>query len=93
MASWVTAFGGPWYCYWGDISNSRTRGKRIDLTSIEHHNEIMKLLESLMADKEALRKSNTELQELLSESRETLQALQEEEGERLASSPEGGIGM
>jgi len=53
----------------------------------------MKLLESLMADKEALRKSNTELQELLSESRETLQALQEEEGERLASSPEGGIGM
>ncbi|KAH9960468.1 hypothetical protein BC827DRAFT_1207953 [Russula dissimulans] len=65
---------------------------RIDLTSIEHHNEITKLLESLVADKEALRKSNTELQELLSESREALQALQEEEGERLASSPEGGIG-
>jgi hypothetical protein len=50
----------------------------------------MKLLESLVADKEALRKSNVELQDLLSESREALQALQEEAGERLASSPEGG---
>lgn len=45
----------------------------------------MKLLETLVADKEALRKSNVELQDLLSESRETLQALQEEAGERLAS--------
>ena len=43
----------------------------------------MKLLESLVADKEALRKSNVELQDLLSESRETLQALQEEAGERV----------
>jgi hypothetical protein len=50
----------------------------------------MKLLESLVADKEALKKSNVELQHLLSESREALQALQEEAGERLASSPEGG---
>jgi hypothetical protein len=38
-----------------------------------------------MADKEALRKSNVELQDLLSESREALQALQEEAAERLAS--------
>jgi hypothetical protein len=51
----------------------------------------MKLLESLVADKEALRKSNIELQELLSESREALQVLQEEAGERLASSPEGSM--
>jgi hypothetical protein len=50
----------------------------------------MKLLESLVADKEALRKSNIELQELLSDSREALQALQEEAGERLVSSLEGG---
>lgn len=51
----------------------------------------MRLLESLVADREALRKSNVELQELLSESRETQQALQEEAQERLASSPEGGV--
>ena len=44
-----------------------------------------------MADKEALRKSNVELQELLSESREALQVLQEESGGRLVSSPEGGV--
>jgi hypothetical protein len=44
-----------------------------------------------VADKEALKKSNIELQELLSESREALQVLQEEAGERLASSPEGGV--
>ena len=50
----------------------------------------MKLLESLVADKEALRKSNVELQDLLSESREALQALQEEAGERLASSQQVG---
>ena len=49
----------------------------------------MKLLESLVADKEALRKSNVELQGLLSDSREALQVLQEEAGERLVSSPEG----
>jgi len=51
----------------------------------------MKLLESLVADKEALRKSNAELQDLLSESREALQALQEEAGERLVSSTTGRI--
>jgi hypothetical protein len=50
----------------------------------------MKLLESLVADKEALRKSNIELQDLLSESREALQALQEEADERLASRQEAG---
>ncbi len=44
-----------------------------------------------MADKEALRKNNVELQELLSGSREALQVLQEEVGERLASSPEGSM--
>ncbi len=54
---------------------------------MEQHDEVMKLLESLVADKEALEKSNAELQELLSESREALDALQEEAGERLASSP------
>ncbi|KAI9508672.1 hypothetical protein F5148DRAFT_979510 [Russula earlei] len=59
---------------------------RVDLTSIEHHDEIMKLLESLVAEKEALRKSNVELHELLSESREALQTLQEE---RLASPDDG----
>ncbi|KAI0306900.1 hypothetical protein B0F90DRAFT_1622869 [Multifurca ochricompacta] len=60
---------------------------QVDLTPIEHHDEVMKLLESLVADKEALKKSNTELQDLLSESREALHALQEEAGERLASPP------
>ena len=66
-------------------------GKSVDLaSSIEHHDEIMKLLESLVADKEALRKSNVELQDLLSEAREALQALQEEAGERLASSQQVG---
>lgn len=57
---------------------------------MEQHDEVMKLLESLVADKEALEKSNAELQVLLSESREALDALQEEAGERLASSPGSG---
>jgi hypothetical protein len=50
----------------------------------------MRLVESLVADKEVLRKSNVELQNLLSESREALQTLQEEAGERLGSSQEPG---
>jgi hypothetical protein len=58
---------------------------------VEHHDEIMKLLESLVADKEALQKSNTELQELLSESREAIHMLQEEAEELLAGSPGGGM--
>ena len=57
---------------------------------MEQHDEVMKLLESLVADKEALEKSNAELQELLSASREALDALKEEAGERLASSPGNG---
>ncbi|KAI9467291.1 hypothetical protein BJY52DRAFT_1220021 [Lactarius psammicola] len=63
---------------------------RVNLTSMEQHDEVMKLLESLVADKEVLEKSNAELQELLSESREALDALKEEAGERLASSPGSG---
>ncbi|KAH8982398.1 hypothetical protein EDB92DRAFT_1952297 [Lactarius akahatsu] len=63
---------------------------RVNMTSMEQHDEVTKLLESLVADKEALEKSNAELQELLSESREALDALQEEAGERLVSSPGGG---
>jgi hypothetical protein len=47
----------------------------------------MKLVESLVADKEALRKSNVELQNLLSDSREALQTLQEEAGERQEPGP------
>ena len=57
---------------------------------MEQHDELMKLLESLVADKEALEKSNAELQELLSASREALDALKEEAEERLASSPGSG---
>jgi hypothetical protein len=57
---------------------------------MEQHDEVMKLLDSLVADKEALEKSNAELQELLSASREALDALKEEAGERLASSPDSG---
>jgi hypothetical protein len=57
---------------------------------MDQHDEVMKLLESLVADKEALEKSNTELQELLSASREALDALREEAGEHLAPSPGSG---
>ena len=64
--------------------------QRVNLTSMEQHDEVMKLLESLVADKEALERSNAELQGLLSESREALDALQEVAGERLASSPGSG---
>ncbi|KAH9030142.1 hypothetical protein EDB85DRAFT_2290610 [Lactarius pseudohatsudake] len=63
---------------------------RVNMTSMEQHDEVTKLLESLVADKEALEKSNAELQGLLSESREALDVLQEEAGERLVSSPGGG---
>lgn len=63
---------------------------RVNLTSMDQHDEVMKLLESLVADKEALEKSNTELQELLSASREALDALREEAGEHLAPSPGSG---
>jgi hypothetical protein len=58
---------------------------------MEYHDQVMKLLESLVADKEVLKKSNTELQELLSESREAIHSLQEEAEERMASSPDGGV--
>ncbi|KAI0265101.1 hypothetical protein BC834DRAFT_970298 [Gloeopeniophorella convolvens] len=60
---------------------------RVDLTSVEHHGEITKLLESLVAEREALKKSNVELQELLSESREALHTLREEAEEHRAYSP------
>ena len=60
------------------------------MTSLEQHDEVMKLLETLVADKEALEKSNAELQELLSASREALDTLREEAGEHLASSPGSG---
>ncbi|KAI0248670.1 hypothetical protein BJV78DRAFT_1284572 [Lactifluus subvellereus] len=69
---------------------AKLQHSRVDPTSMEYHDEVMKLLESLVADKEALKKSNTELQELLSDSREAIHSLQEEAEERMASSPDGG---
>lgn len=47
--------------------------------------EVMKVLESLVADNEALKRDSAELQNLLAESREDLRALQEEMEERRAS--------
>lgn len=46
--------------------------------------EVMKVLESLVADNEALKRDGAELQNLLAESREDLRALQEEMEERRA---------
>ena len=46
--------------------------------------DVMKVLESLVADNEALKRDNAELQNLLVESREDLRALQEEVQERRA---------
>jgi hypothetical protein len=57
---------------------------------MDQHDEVMKLLESLVSDKEALEKSNAELQELLYASREALDALKEEAGEHPAPSPGSG---
>ncbi|KAI0320214.1 hypothetical protein OF83DRAFT_1169499 [Amylostereum chailletii] len=48
--------------------------------------EVTKILENLVADNEALKQSNTELQDMLADSREELRALQEEAEEYRASS-------
>jgi regulator of replication initiation timing len=49
--------------------------------------EVMKVLESLVADNENLKHDNTELRNLLTETREDLRALQEEVEEHRASVP------
>jgi hypothetical protein len=49
--------------------------------------EVMKVLESLVADNENLKHDNTELQNLLTETREDLRALQEEVEEHRAAVP------
>jgi len=56
------------------------------VVSSAENDEVTKILHSLVADNEALRKSNSELQSLLAESRESLLALQDEAEEHHASS-------
>lgn len=50
-----------------------------------HDTEVTKVLESLVADNEALKRDNAELQNLLAAEREELHSLQEELEERRAS--------
>ena len=52
--------------------------------SLTEDDEVTKILQSLVADNEALQKSNVELQTLLADSRESIQALQQEAEERRA---------
>ncbi|KAI0040645.1 hypothetical protein FA95DRAFT_1527426 [Auriscalpium vulgare] len=78
-----------------ELSEEILRDARVRLQELQHnqfehvslaqHDEVTKILESLVADREVLKKSNVELQNLLSESRENLHALQEEVEESRAS--------
>ncbi|KZP21552.1 hypothetical protein FIBSPDRAFT_931580 [Athelia psychrophila] len=52
--------------------------------TLAEENEVTKVLESLVADNENLKRDNAELQNLLSDAREDLRALQEEVGEHRA---------
>lgn len=53
--------------------------------------EVMKVLESLVADNENLKHDNAELQNLLTDTREDVRALQEEVEEHRANVPFTGI--
>lgn len=53
--------------------------------SSEEESEVTKVLESLVADNEALKHENAELQNLLGETREDLRTLEEEVNEHRAS--------
>ena len=50
-----------------------------------HDSEVTKVLESLVADNEVLKRDNAELQNLLAQEREELRTMQEELEERRAS--------
>ncbi|THH13571.1 hypothetical protein EW146_g6666 [Bondarzewia mesenterica] len=77
-----------------ELSEEILQDARERLEQIQHANsgrlflqkdsEITKVLESLVADNEALQKSNTELQKLLADSRESIHTLQEEAEEQRA---------
>ncbi|KAI0065860.1 hypothetical protein BV25DRAFT_1797971 [Artomyces pyxidatus] len=72
------------------LRDARARLQELQHSQFEHptlaqHDEVTKILESLVADREMLKQSNAELQVLLSESRENLHALQEEAEEHRAS--------
>lgn len=54
-------------------------------TTLDDHDEVTKIMETLVADNESLMKSNAELQRMLGESRETVNSLQEEAEEYRAS--------
>lgn len=67
------------------------------LTSLQHSgqtpvddNEITEVLESLVADNEAFKRDNAELQNILAETREDMRTLQEEVEEHRAGATDGG---
>ncbi|KAI8982749.1 hypothetical protein BD414DRAFT_490998 [Trametes punicea] len=59
--------------------------QQLDHSAFAQDTEVTKVLESLVADNEALKRDNAELQKLLSASREDLRSLQDELEERRAS--------
>ena len=61
--------------------------------SLANNDEIMGILESLVADNETLVHSNTELQSMLADAREELHALQEEAEEHRAATSLSHYGM
>lgn len=58
-------------------------------STAEQENEVMKVLESLVADNENLKRDNAELQNLLTEAREDVRTLTEEVEEHRAGMPSG----
>ncbi|OBZ70260.1 hypothetical protein A0H81_09758 [Grifola frondosa] len=72
------------------LSDARQRLEQLQYSQLSHNSsvkdaEVTKVLESLVADNEALKRDNAELQNLLTETREDLRALQEEAEERRAN--------
>ncbi|KAH9927287.1 uncharacterized protein B0H18DRAFT_907544 [Fomitopsis serialis] len=71
------------------LADARRRLEQLQQSQLGHavktdDTEVMKVLESLVADNEALKRDNAELQNLLTEAREDLHTLQEEMEERRA---------
>ncbi|ETW84224.1 hypothetical protein HETIRDRAFT_433142 [Heterobasidion irregulare TC 32-1] len=82
------------YLHRSELSEEILQDTRVRIEQIQHahsgrvslteDDEVTKILQSLVADNEALQKSNVELQTLLADSRESIQALQQEAEEQRA---------
>lgn len=64
--------------------------QQLGTSALVEQDELMKVLESLVKDNEALKRDSAEVQHLLTESREDYHALREEVEEQRANPPRSG---